>query len=130
MNNSFDKIPKKPYHNFRNDSGIVEHDKLFPKREIDTQFEKIVYDNELSTIEAISFTSRLITRLKPIDIYEFKSLIEYIELRIEMGEFGKALYYAYTAFVDSEKDPENIEKQELRNKIFDLITECSQKLKK
>ncbi len=89
------------------------HDKSFPKNETDLRFEKLVLEKEMSTLETISTTARLISRMKPLSLAEFKVITdEYIDFRIKRKEFEKALYYSYSALVDCIKDPENTEKQE------------------
>jgi hypothetical protein len=109
---------------------IKEHDKSFPKRDIDLQFEELVSNANMSTLEVISTTARLITRIEPMEPRDFEALVDgYIDLRIERGEFSKALYYSYIALVDCFKDPENIAKQEKKNKILNYIVLCAQKMK-
>ena len=84
----------------------------------------------MSTVEVISATARLITRVSPMEIKSFNELVEwYVNFRIERGEYSKALYYAYTALVDCLKDPANEEKQQKRDKILDYIAFCAQKMK-
>lgn len=106
------------------------HDKSFPKNETDLRFEKLVLEKEMSTLETISTTARLISRMKPLSLAEFKVIAdEYINFRIKRKEFEKALYYSYNALVDCIKDPENPEKQERKNKILDYISLCAQEIK-
>ena len=108
---------------------IAEHDRLFPKREIDLKFEALVTENNLDTLEVISTTARLITRVESLKTESFKDLFDYIVFRMEREEFSKALYYAYTALVGCLKDSENQEKQQRKNKILDYIALCAEKMK-
>jgi hypothetical protein len=109
---------------------VKKHDESYPKGELDLQLEKLISDQEISTLGAISATARLITRMKPMEPGEFKMLAdEYIDFRIERKEFDKALYYSYNALVDCIKDAENPEKQARKNKILDYIALCAQKMK-
>ncbi len=106
------------------------HDKSFPKNRIDSQFEQLVSNEGMSTLGVISTTARLITRIKPLELKEFQTIVdEYIDIRIENQEFEKALYYAYVAFVDCLKDPENQEKQERKGKILEYIALCAEQMK-
>ena len=107
-----------------------EHDRLFPKRGVDLQFEKLVSSEHMDTLDVVSTTARLITRMKPMEAEEFKMIVdEYIDLRIKRKEFSKALYYSYTALVDCLKDTQNQEKQSKKNKILDYITLCAKNMK-
>lgn len=109
---------------------VKNHDKSFPKNDLDLQFEQLVSEKELGTLDVISATARLITRMEPINPEEFKLIAdEYIDFRIKNKEFSKALYYSYTALVDCLKDAENPEKQQRKNKILDYISLCVQEMK-
>lgn len=104
---------------------VNNHDEQFPKRGIDLEFEKFVSEKEISTLQAISATARLITRMEPLSILDFESITdEYIDLRINNKEFDKALYYSYTVLVDCLKDAGNPEKMKRKNKILDYMTLC------
>lgn len=107
-----------------------QHDRAFPRRPIDLKFEALVVENDIDTISAVTATARLITRMKPISLEEFKIITdEYIDIRIERGEFEKVLYYAYTVLVDCLKDSENQEKQQRKNKILGYIALCVDKMR-
>lgn len=106
------------------------HDKSFPKKGIDLQFEQLISKEGMSTLSVISTIARLITRIKPLELKEFLTIVDtYIDIRIANQEFEKALYYAYVAFVDCLKDPNNQAKQERKKKILEYIILCAEKMK-
>jgi hypothetical protein len=110
---------------------VKKHDESFPKRELDLRLEKLVSEEDLTTLDVISATARLITRMKPLETEEFKAIVDgYIDYRIENKEFAKALYYSYSALFDCLKDEENADKQQRKNKVLDYISLCAQKMKK
>jgi hypothetical protein len=99
-------------------------------RPIDLKFQALAAENNMDPISAVTAAARLISTMKPIDVEEFKIITDqYIDIRIERGEFEKALYYAYTVLVDCLKDSENQEKQQRKNKILDYIALCVEKMR-
>lgn len=92
-------------------------------------FENFIDELGINSMELTSLYARKLSKMEPLEDYDFQTFIGYAKFRMDREEWDKAYYYLVFIFFDAFRDSENKEKNKFRNEIIDLMNICLEKMR-